>query len=622
MPEALMFRLLRYFLITSLIAFVVVVAALALFYRQVALGDLMTLQEQQHVTLTQTFANSVWPEFEPLLTPGAGRSAAELRADPAIGQLRQAVLMQIAGTTVVKIKIYNLQGLTVFSTQADQIGADQSANAGVQAARAGGVTSALTHRDRFNALDQMIEDRDVFSSYIPLRHGQDGAIVGVFEVYTDVTPFLEQIARTQLRVAGGVTALLAALYVVLFAIVRHADRIIARQAGEHQRAEEQLRRQALTFENIHDSIVITEPDGAIVDCNPATEQIFGYTRAEVIGNHLGIWYRPLQIDALQAAIVDSIAQEHRWTGDLPFVRKDGAAGVCEIVVVPLHSECGQPIGQIWVGHDITMRKRAEETLLKAKEAAEVASQAKSLFLANMSHELRTPLTAIIGYSHLIQKQLERAEQTACIPDLIKVQLAGQHLLALINDILDLSKIEAGRMALQLETFAIPELVANVVATVQPLVATNGNTLNVECPPDLGIMYADPIKVRQILLNLLSNAAKFTERGQIDLTVACERAGGAEWVRFGVADTGVGIPPRQIHQLFQAFTQGDSSATRRYGGVGLGLTISRRFCEMMGGRIAVASEPGVGSTFVVYLPATVAGPPTEAEKLLSVAAGRR
>jgi PAS domain S-box-containing protein len=393
--------------------------------------------------------------------------------------------------------------------------------------------------------------------------------------------------------------------VVLFAIVRHADRIIARQARERQRAEEQLRRQALTFENIHDSVIITEPDGAILDCNPATEQIFGYARAEVIGNHLGIWYRPLQIDALRAAIVDSIAHEHRWTGELPFVRKDGAAGVCEIVVVPLHGECGQRIGQIWVSHDITMRKRAEETLLKAKGAAEAASQAKSLFLANMSHELRTPLTAIIGYSHILQQEFERAGQTTFIPDLIKVNLAGQHLLALINDILDLSKIEAGRMELQMETFAIPQLVADVVATVQPLVAANGNTLNVQCPPDLGIMCADSAKVRQILLNLLSNAAKFTEHGQIDLTVAREPIGSAEWMRFGVVDTGVGIPPKQIHQLFQAFTQGDSSATRRYGGVGLGLTISRRFCEMMGGRIAVASEPGVGSTFVVYLPATVA-----------------
>ena len=599
-----MFRLLRYFSITSLIAFVVVVALLGLFYRQSALGDLTTLQEQQHAALTQTFANLVWPEFEPFMASGATRSAAELRADPAIGRLRQAVLMQIAGTAVVKVKIYNLQGLTVFSTQADQIGADQSTNAGVQAARSGAVTSALTHRDRFNAFDRVIEDRDVFSSYIPLRRTQDGAILGVFEVYTDVTPFLQQIARTQLRVVGGVTALLAALYLVLFVIVRRADRIIARQARARQRAEEQLRRQALTFENIHDSVVITGLDGAIVDCNPATEQIFGYTRAEVIGSHLGIWYRPQQLEALRAAIIDSIAQDHRWAGEIPFVRKDGAAGICEVVVVPLHDERGQPIGRIWVGHDVTVRKGAEEQMLKAKQTAEAASQAKSLFLANMSHELRTPLTAIIGYSDLLQKEFERAGQTTFIPDLIRIQLAGQHLLALINDILDLSRIEAGRMTLQLATFDIPNLVAEVVASVQPLIANNGNILNVQCPPDLGAMCADPAQVRQILLNLLSNAAKFTEQGQIDLTVAREPAGGTEWVRIGVADTGVGITAEQIKQLFQAFTQGDSSATRRYGGAGLGLTISQRFCEMMGGRIALASEPGVGSIFVVYLPAQV------------------
>jgi PAS domain S-box-containing protein len=612
-----MFRLLRYFSITSLIAFVVVVVLLALFYRQSALGDLTTLQEQQHMALTQTFANTVGAQFEPFVISSAGRSAADLRADPAIGRLRQAVLMQIAGTAVVKIKIYNLQGLTVFSTQADQIGADQSANAGVQAARSGGVTSTLTHRDRFNALDRVIEDRDVFSSYIPLRHAQDEAIVGVIEIYTDVTPFLQQIAYTQLRVAGGVTALLGALYAVLFVIVRNADRIIARQAGARRHAEEQIRRQALTFENIHDSVVITGLDGAIIDCNPATEQIFGYTRAEVIGGHLGTWYRPQQLDALRATIIDVIAQDRRWAGEIPFVHKDGAAGVCEVVVVPLHDESGQSIGRIWLGHNITAHKRAEEAMLKAKLAAEAASQAKSMFLANMSHELRTPLTAIIGYSDLLQKELARTGQTTIIPDLARIHLAGQHLLALINDILDLSRIEAGHMTLQLTTFDISKLVVDVVTAAQPLAAKNDNTLNVQYRPDLGAMHADQAKVRQILLNLLSNAAKFTEHGQIDLTIERESAGGTEWVRFGVADTGVGITAEQSKQLFQAFAQGDNSATRKYGGAGLGLTISQRYCEMMGGRIAVASEPGVGSIFIVYLPATVAGPATEAEKLLEV-----
>ncbi len=432
------------------------------------------------------------------------------------------------------------------------------------------MASELTHRDSFNSFDGVIENRDVFSSYIPVRRGQDQAIVGVFELYTDVTPFLQQIASTQLRVIGGVMALLAVLYIVLFAIVRRADRIIARQATERQRAEEQLRRQALTFENILDSVVITGLDGAIVDCNQATEHIFGYARDEAIGQHLGIWYRPLHLDALRTAIIDTISQEHRWTGEIPFVRKNDTVGVCEVVVVPLVDEQGQPYGRIWVGHDVTMHKQTEEALRKAKDAAETASQAKSMFLANMSHELRTPLTAIIGYSDLLQKELKRADQTRYVHDLVRIHLAGQRLLALINDILDISRIEAGRMSLYPTTFSISELVADVVAEVQPLAVQNGNTLNVQCSPDLGTMHADSVKVRQILLNLLGNAAKFTERGQIDLTVVREVAGSTEWLRLGVADTGVGIALDQVRQLFQAFTQGDGSATRRHGGAGLGL----------------------------------------------------
>jgi signal transduction histidine kinase len=476
-----MFKLLRYFAVTSFVAFAVVVALLGLFYRQSALNDLHALQERQHVALAQAFANSVWPEFEVFVASTSGLDGDALRARPETARLREAVLMQMQSTSVVKVKIYNLGGLTVFSSDAAQIGADQSKNAGFQAARSGGVASELTHRDTFNAFDGVIENRDVFSSYIPLRRtDQTGTIDGVFEIYTDVTPLLRQLTETQTRVVSGVTLVLAVLYIALLLTVRHADRIIRRQASEREHAEEQLRH--------------------------------------------------------------------------------------------------------------------------AKEVAEAASRAKSVFLTNMSHELRTPLTSIIGYGDLLQKDFELSGRTEFVSDLLKIQTASQHLLALINDLLDYSQIESGKVALHLETFAVQELIDDVVGTIRPLLIKNGNTLDVHRAEGLGAMRADSTKVRQVLLNLLSNATKFTERGAITLTVEREMIGGVDWLRFGVSDTGIGIPRDKLQELFREFTQGDDSPTRKYGGAGLGLTISRHYCELMGGRITVASEPGVGSTFVVYLPA--------------------
>jgi signal transduction histidine kinase len=246
-------------------------------------------------------------------------------------------------------------------------------------------------------------------------------------------------------------------------------------------------------------------------------------------------------------------------------------------------------------------------LARAREAAEVASRAKSLFLANMSHELRTPLNAIIGYSEMLQ---EEAEDRAAdfVPDLQKIHAAGKHLLTLIGDILDLSAIEAGKMDLDADTFELAPVIQDVVATVRPLAQKNGNNLVVAAADNLGPMRSDPTKVRQIVLNLLSNACKFTERGTVSLEVTRAPSSGVDWVTMRVTDTGIGMTPEQLRTLFRAFTQVDPSFTRKYGGSGLGLTISRRFCEMMGGDIAVESQAGRGTTVTVRLPAVPAAGP--------------
>jgi len=254
--------------------------------------------------------------------------------------------------------------------------------------------------------------------------------------------------------------------------------------------------------------------------------------------------------------------------------------------------------------DVTERRRAEAEVAKAKEAAETANRTKSLFLANMSHELRTPLNAILGFSEMLQEEaVERNLQDFSV-DLSKISTAGKHLLGLINDILDLSKIEAGKMELHLETFPIFSLIAEVESTIENQVEKNGNTLEINCPKNIGVMRADLSKVRQALLNIVSNAAKFTHEGQIRVEVERQVMDGNQWILFHVSDTGIGLSSDQIVRLFQSFTQADASTTRKFGGTGLGLALTRRFCQMMSGDVTVQSVPGKGSVFTIKLPATV------------------
>lgn len=227
-----------------------------------------------------------------------------------------------------------------------------------------------------------------------------------------------------------------------------------------------------------------------------------------------------------------------------------------------------------------------------------------MFLANMSHELRTPLNAILGYSEMLHEDAVERHLDEFSSDLEKINAAGKHLLALINDILDLSKIEAGKMELFLETFEIHRMIDDVASTLQPMVEKNLNTLHIEMAPDLGTMRADQTKVRQGLLNLLSNAAKFTHDGNITLDARRDVVDGREWIMFRVTDNGIGLSEEQIAKLFQDFTQADASTTRKFGGTGLGLALTRRYCQMMGGDVNVHSILGEGSIFTIELPAEI------------------
>lgn len=418
--------------------------------------------------------------------------------------------------------------------------------------------------------------------------------------------------------------------------------------------------------------ISTLKDGCFVDANDSFLRQLGWHREEFIGRtwtELQMW--------VNAEDRDSIAQQlqqqnsaRNW--EVNVYTKSGEIRDWLLSVEPI--DIGKQECVLIMASDITERKRADE-FRKGKEAAEAANRAKSEFLANMSHELRTPLNAIIGYSELMREDAEEQGLEEFADDLLRVNNAGKHLLAIIKDILDFSKIEAGKMSLEWETFSIPMLIQEVVATVKPLADKNSNIFNINCAEDIGDLHSDLTKVRQSLLNLLSNASKFTKSGAISLTVAREvgekgrggegedgtrrrisfsnstlkhgeALGGtkqslqtpqlweersnlstprslgneeglrvtkqtegispklAEWIVFTVSDTGIGMSPEQLERVFDPFTQADSSTTKKYGGTGLGLTITKKLCQMMGGDISVKSELDKGSTFTIWLPATL------------------
>src|SRR5215510_7219445 len=468
----------------------------------------------------------------------------------------------------------------------------------------------------------------------PKTDWKTGDVRGVLEV---VFPLDTAVAQTRVGLRGTFALMVVMAGVGLSSLALAIGRLrrssvdldqrarrLESEIAERQRVEETLRESEEKYRHIinaaADAIVSLDEHGLVCEFNYAAEQMFGFTKAEMLGKPLTPIMPPHLRDAHTAGLQRYLTTGQRhlphWHNvELPGYTKDGREFLLEVSFSLL--EAGDKKFLTGVLRDITERKRVEGELHRARETAEAATQAKSVFLANMSHELRTPMNAIIGFTRLVMRRSQDVLPQRQYENLEKILLSAEHLLTLINDILDLSKIEAGRMEVHPVSFQLEALVDVCLHTLEPMVQNERIRFVKEIEAALPLLATDQDKVQQILMNLLSNAVKFTTAGTITIT-ARHHAGE---ITIAVADTGIGIPAEALEHIFEEFRQVDSSTTRQYGGTGLGLSISRRLAQLLGGDITVQSVFGVGSTFSVMLPLhyaapsliTHAAPPPQAER---------
>jgi PAS domain S-box-containing protein len=662
-----MFGLLRHFSLTSAALVLVVTIALGAYHHWHAARGLIDWTEKQNLMLAQSFANAVWPRFSSYVASVPAPGGDGLRARPEAEEFRKAVEELTAGLPILKVKVYDLEGLTVYSSQSSEIGENKSSNLGfLKSARQGTPASKLSFRDAMSAISGIVTNRDMVESYLPIRGG-DGEVEGVFELYTDVTPLVAQINRRTAEFALGLLLALGLMYGALHLIVRRADRILKKQyselrvdeekirakntaleheiaqreqaeealrgahdmlelrvrdrtadleeqIAERKRADKALRRsearakaaeQLLSdaIESISDGFVLYDSEDRLVLCNRKWLDLYGYSESRV---RPGILYEDLvRLDVDLGAIADEgaggedyirqrIEYRRRFEGSFDVHLADGRW-------ITIRERRTLDGGIVGVQTDITERKQVEDSMLAAKQEAELANRAKSEFLANISYELRTPLNAIIGFAEIIKNEILGAIGISGYREYAEdIHDSGQHLLKLINDILDMSKVQAGKDELREGTLDVTETIRSCVTLMSGRAHGAGLAIELDVPDILPPLYADGRKLKQILINLLSNAVKFSPGGGA-ITVR-SRVDRNEGCFIEVSDPGIGIAPEDIPTALASFGQIANQTNRKYEGTGLGLPLCKAFIEMHDGSLELRSELGAGTRVTIRFPA--------------------
>ncbi|WP_455217693.1 sensor histidine kinase [Kaarinaea lacus] len=492
-------HLTSFFSLVSIPILILAIILLVFIYRLVVHESLQRQVELNNITVTKSLSNSLWEQIKVLeLSPQSreGWALNEIYVDV----VNKDIYEYLNGTPVIKFKLYNVHGRTIYSTAKEEIGKDSLDDYLIkEVLSTRQPVSMRSHYEEFHSIGGRLTNVKVLATLIPKFETNElvpeylRKVEGVFEVFTDITQPMKKIEQSLYNFLVVLVFVFSFIYLALYIMVKHADSVISKN-------KEDLKNKIIEVENINEVLEDNTRELAI---------------ARDIANH--------------------------------------------------------------------------------------ANVAKSQFLANMSHELRTPLNAILGYSELVAEEIQQYKNEVIEKDLEKIHQAGAHLLELIDGILDLSKIEAGQMELHREAINISHLLEDIKDTVMPLVKKNNNDIKLDLDFDDVILFGDITKIRQILFNLISNAAKFTSNGTITLASRMLKVNNDRKIVFEVADTGIGIAPENIDKLFDPFEQEDISTTRKYGGTGLGLTITKRFCTMMEGEIEVDSEQGKGTKFIVYLP---------------------